>query len=166
MPPDQLRERRDAEPVRSAISCMVSGSIFGVFTSLVLSLFFWKIRSPFPILLVEIGIGVAIVSSILRYWLMPYFSPSVVLLDESINLQFGRSTSRYRFANIVECRIRAVIGKNTHYSLLSIRSDLDNESFLFRFRLSKNVEIGVPETVDIEKVVQILRSGGVNIVTV
>ena len=164
MPPDYLRELRDAKPLKSLISCLISGLLFGAFASLILSYFLWKLRSPFPMMLVFIGAGIALVSTILRYWLMPYFSPSVVLLNESIYLQYGRSTFKYRFANITECRMRKVIGKTAHYLLLTVKSNLENESPLLRWRLSERIEIGIPDSIDCGQVEQILRNGGVNVI--
>ena len=164
MPPDLLREKRDEKPLRSALSCLISGILFGLTVPLLLSLFVWKIRTPFPLYLVAIGIGVTVLSSILRYLCMPYFSPSVVLLNDNIYLQYGKSTYKYQFANIIECRMIPVIGKTSHYTLLRLRYNLENESAFFRMRLRERIDIGIPETIDRGKVEAILRAGGVDLV--
>jgi hypothetical protein len=165
MPPDYLREVRDATPLKSLAVCLISGVYFGVSASLILSIFFWKIRTPFPMEIVFIGIGVAFISTILRYWLMPFFSPSVVLLSEGIYLQYGRRTHKYRFPNITECRLRRVIGKTTHYSLMTVKSNLENETPLFRWRLREKIDIGIPDSVDRGRVEKILQDSGVKVVS-
>ena len=165
MPPDLLRERRDEKPLRSAFSCLASGVVFGAFVSLLLSYFFWKLRSPFPLNLVLIGLGVAVVSTILRYWLMPFIGRTIVLLNDSIYIQYGKSISKYRFVNVTECRLRPVIGRTAHYHMLSIRSDLKKESPFLSWRLSENLNIGIPDSIDIKEVERILRAGGVEVVT-
>ena len=163
MPPDYLREVRDATPFKSFLKCLISGLLFGAFASFCLSYLLWKTRSPFPMELLYFGFGVVFVATILRYLLMPYFSPSVVLLNENIYLKYERTTYKYQFANITECRMQSVVGKTSHYTLLSVKSDLTNEPAFFRRRLNEKIKIGIPDSINLGQVEQILRSGGVKV---
>jgi hypothetical protein len=171
MPPDYLRELRNATPLKSLVSCLISGVFYGVFVALFFSYLLWKPHQFFSPELLFIALGVVFAGTIIRYLLLPYFSPSVVLLNESIYLQYGgsgikvgNSTYKYRFANISECRMRRVEGKTSHYTLLSVTSNLKNEPAFFRWWLSEKIEIAIPDSVDGGQIAQILRTGGVNVV--
>lgn len=165
MPPEYLRLKRDARPLKSLVNCFLSAIFLGIFAFSGLSYFLWKPRQPFPLEIIFAAIGVVFVSTILRYWLMPFFSPSITLLNESLNLQHGRSTSRYRFENITECRMRRINGKTKGYTLMNVRSNLENETAFFRLRLREKIEIGIPDSIDTGQIIQMLRNGGVNVVT-
>jgi len=156
MPAAYLRRKRDQRTLPTASYCLLAGLVTGT------AFFagpFWHAHNPLTsldVLLAAIGFSVVAVCC---YIIIPYRSPLITLYKNDI--YFERSASNLYYRDIETCSLHRETYKGASFIVMKIspKQGAKVESWINKPML----EIGIPNSIDCQKLVQVLEDHGIKV---